>query len=69
MLSRRSCLKLADERFDHGWFVFIAWPVMVPDHVLRTRGIKGCGLLVGVIALFVASYVVALAVYAVLSSS
>ena len=52
---------------DHGWFAFIAWPVLVPYHVLRTRRAKGV-LLLGLFALiFLVSYIVALFVFALLS--
>lgn len=52
---------------DHGWFVFIAWPLLVPYHVLRTRRAKGL-LLLGLFALlFFVSYIAAVVVFALLS--
>jgi hypothetical protein len=54
---------------DHGWFVFYAWPVAVPYHVLRPRGIRGCGTLLALVGAFVASYVFALGVFYVMVGS
>src|SRR5438128_9503866 len=27
--------------FDIGWFAFFAWPLVLPYHVFKTRGLKG----------------------------
>jgi hypothetical protein len=35
---------------DLGWFAFSVWPIVLPHHLLRTRGALGC-LLGGVIVL------------------
>lgn len=53
---------------DHGWFVFYAWPLMVPYHVLKTRGIRGCGLLLLMFGAFLAAYAFALGVFVVISA-
>ncbi len=42
---------------------FVGWPVVVPYHVLRTRGIRGFVTLAGFIGLFVATYLLALIVF------
>lgn len=53
---------------DHGWFVFFAWPVALPYHLIKTRRIRGCLVLAGMIALFVASYLLAVVVFLILGS-
>lgn len=45
--------------WDQGWFVFYAWPFFVPYHAVRTRGLRGCGLLLGLLGAFWAAYLVA----------
>jgi len=52
---------------DHGWFVFYAWPVVVPYHVLRTRGIRGFGFLLALLAAFLAAYGIALVAFFLLA--
>ena len=47
---------------DHGWFVFYAWPVIVPYHIIRTRGFRGCGLILALIGTFSATWAVAIGV-------
>jgi hypothetical protein len=54
---------------DHGWFVFYAWPIAVPYHVLKTRGIRGCGTLLALAGAFLAAYVFALGVFYLLARS
>lgn len=39
--------------YDMGFFLFIAWPLVLPYHLVKTRGAKG---LVAVVA-FVAAYI------------
>jgi hypothetical protein len=51
---------------DHGWFVFFAWPIALPHHVLQTRGMRGCLVLLSFAGLFVASYLVSVMVWVVL---
>lgn len=49
---------------DHGWFVFYAWPFVVPYHLFRTRGFaKGMLALLGFLALWLAAWLVALVVF------
>lgn len=52
---------------DHGWFVFLVWPFAVPYHLLRTRGGRGCLVMVGMVGMFALSYGVALGVLVVLT--
>lgn len=47
---------------DHGWFVFYTWPFFVPYHALRTRGWRGCGLLLMLFGAFVMSHLIAVAI-------
>lgn len=51
---------------DHGWFVFLAWPVVVPYHLIKTRGARGCLVMAGMLSLFVASWLLAVAVFFIL---
>jgi hypothetical protein len=52
---------------DHGWFVFFAWPIVLPYHLLQTRGRRGCLVMAGLLGLFAASCVAALGVFLMLS--
>lgn len=52
---------------DHGWFVFYAWPLVVPYHLLKTRGWRGCGVIALLIAAFVGTYLGALVVAALVT--
>lgn len=51
---------------DHGWFVFLAWPVAVPYHLFASRGARGLLVLAGMLGLYVATLVPALALFFVL---
>ncbi len=48
---------------DHGWFVFYGWPVAVPYHLIKTRGVRGCGTMLALIGAFLGAYLFALAVF------
>jgi hypothetical protein len=48
---------------DHGWFVFLAWPIAVPYHLIATRGARGLLIIAGFVGLFVATYVVAIGLF------
>ena len=50
---------------DHGWFAFFAWPIVLPYHLLQTRGIRGGFVLLSFAGLFVASYLIAVLVWLV----
>jgi len=50
---------------DYGWYFFQLWMLVLPYHVVRTRGWRGCGLVVGFVALFVVTYVIAVIVWSV----
>lgn len=63
-----SRLRRIPTSIDKGWFVFIAWPIAVPYHVVRTRGSKGCLFLLALVGMFATTYAVALAVFALLST-
>jgi hypothetical protein len=51
---------------DQGWFVFAAWPLALPYHLFKTRGIKGAVTLFGLVGLFVLTYGVSLVVFFVI---
>lgn len=46
----------APRSLDSGWFAFIAWPLVLPYHLVKTRGWKGIGTLLGMIALYLVTY-------------
>jgi hypothetical protein len=48
---------------DQGWFIFAAWPVLFPYHLFKTRGYRGAITLLGLIALFAATYAASLLVF------
>jgi hypothetical protein len=50
--------------YDFDYFVFFAWPLMVPYYLYRTRGWKGILFGVGMCGLCIAPYVVAATVAA-----
>ena len=52
---------------DHGWLVFFAWPLVLPYHLIKTRGLKGCGVLATLVGLFVVAYLTALATFFLLT--
>jgi hypothetical protein len=58
--SRRLAVR---EVLDQGWFVYIAWPVILPYHLFKTRGGRGALTLLGLIGLFVATYLLSLPVF------
>ena len=43
--------------------MFHTWPVAVPYHLLKTRRLAGCAFMAGFVALFVATWIVAIVVY------
>jgi hypothetical protein len=47
---------------DLGWFLLMAWPIVIPWYAFRTRGPAGWRLIVGLLGLIVAPYVTALVV-------
>lgn len=38
--------------FEYGHFVYLAWPVLIPYHLISTRGFKGLAYLFGLIGLY-----------------
>jgi hypothetical protein len=48
---------------DLGYFLFLAWPVVLPWYLVKTRGWKGLITLGGMLALVCAPYLAALFVY------
>ena len=49
--------------FDIGWFAFFAWPLVLPYHVFKTRGLKGFVTLGALLAMFLATYLFGLVAY------
>jgi hypothetical protein len=48
---------------DHGWFAFQWWPILLPYHLLKTRGLQGCAFLAAFVGLFLVTWIVGIAVY------
>ncbi len=48
---------------DLGFFLWLAWPVLIPWYVWRTRGLGGWKLLIGLLTCVVSAYAVAIIVY------
>ena len=46
--------------FDMGWFVFLAWPVVLPYYLLKTRGVRGLLTIGSFLGLYVVAYCVGL---------
>ena len=45
--------------FDLGYFLMIAWPIVIPWYAFRTRGWRGWRLVLGLFGVIVAPYVAA----------
>jgi hypothetical protein len=49
---------------DAGWFAMAFWPIVVPRHLIRTRGWKGGLIVIGVLVFaFLATYAISLALF------
>ncbi|MFN2406655.1 MAG: hypothetical protein ABR594_11410 [Pyrinomonadaceae bacterium] len=55
-----------DERYCHGLLMNIGWFVIIPYHLLKTRGWKGLLPLLVLVASYIGSIVLAAIVYVVL---
>jgi hypothetical protein len=51
------------EIVDQGWFTYIAWPLVLPYHLFKTRGSRGAVTLVGLVGLYLVTYAIGLVVY------
>lgn len=51
------------EVVDQGWFVYAAWPIVLPYHLFKTRGARGGLTLLGLIGLYAVTYAVSILVY------
>jgi len=53
---------------DFGWFAFAFWPVVVPYHLIQSRGLgRGVLAVLGFVALFACCYAIGLIAFAVAS--
>ena len=43
--------------FEYSYFVFLAWPLAMPYHLIKTRGIEGLLIFLGLVLLFVSPFV------------
>ena len=55
--------------FDMGLFLYIAWPLLMPYHLLKTRGARGLIGIFGFIGVYLAAWVAGLAFYLALFPS
>jgi hypothetical protein len=53
----------ASSNYPH-FVIFLFWPVLLPYHLLRSRGIEGLVLFVGFVATYIAPYFVQLVMWA-----
>jgi hypothetical protein len=53
--------------FDFGFYVMFLWPVVLPYHMVRTRGIKGFIGFLGLGALYLAPFLLGFVAFAYLS--
>ena len=66
-LERDSHEKRAGRVWDMGFFLSIAWPVIIPYHLIKTRGIKGASLIFLLLAItYFAVFGIAAAVFRVM---
>jgi hypothetical protein len=54
--------------FDMGLFLYIAWPLIMPYYLFRTRGLKGFLPILAFIGTYLGAYVMGAAIGAVLAS-
>ena len=44
--------------FDMGFFLYLAWPLIVPIYLFKTRKIKAVGILLGLLGIYIGSWIV-----------
>ncbi len=44
--------------FDMGFFFYLAWPLIVPFYLFKTRGVKAFPIIFGFIGIFVGAYII-----------
>jgi hypothetical protein len=54
--------------FDMGWFVYIAWPFIMPYHFFKTRGAKAFLPILAFIGIYSGADLIGRAIYALLAS-
>jgi hypothetical protein len=55
--------------FDMGLFLYIAWPVVMPYYLLKTRGAKGLLVILGFVGAYVGALIAGVALYILLTPS
>jgi len=53
--------------YDIGLFLYLAWPIIMPYYLLKTRGAKGLLVVAGFICVYVAAVVFGVSVYVLLA--
>jgi hypothetical protein len=48
---------------DMGFFLYLAWPVIIPYHLFKTRGIKAFLTILAFIGIYIGTYLIGLLVY------
>jgi len=49
--------------FDMGFFLLLAWPIVLPYHLLKSRGMKGVLVIIGFAAIYLAAIVSGIVLY------
>jgi hypothetical protein len=44
--------------FDMGFFLYLAWPLIVPFYLFKTRGVKALRIIFGFIGIFLGAYII-----------
>ena len=52
---------------DMGLFLYIAWPLIMPYYLLKTRGVKGLLVILGFIGVYLGALVAGVALYVLLT--
>lgn len=54
--------------FDMGLFLYIAWPIVMPYYLLKTRGLRGLLAILVFAGVYVGAFMAGVALYALLAS-
>lgn len=55
--------------YDIGYFLYVAWPLIMPYYLLKTRGVKGLLLIFVFIAVYIGTFLVGMGLYLLLAPS
>lgn len=54
---------------DMGLFLYVAWPVIVPFYLVKTRGAKGLLVILGFVGAYLGALIAGMALYVLLAAS